>query len=540
MSTVYVLEPPTKGKVILTTSYGPLDIELWPKEAPKAVRNFVQLCLEGYYNDTVFHRVIKSFLVQGGDPTGTGEGGESIYGGTFPDEFHSRLRFKHRGLVACAGANTPNSNGSQFFITLDRCDWLDKKHTIFGKVTGDSIFNLLPLGEVETGKDDRPLEPLPKILSVEVLWNPFDDIVPRVIPAKSLPSSREQETKQKVTKKLNLLSFGEEAEEEEKESASAKTRIKSSHDVLNDPRLLKEGPEIDLNPVEGQKIKDAQLKVREALSTKKDQQKELGPKIFESVHSDEDEASFDVRMRQQILRRRMELGDLPIKKELPNARVSSRDQSASPPRSKIENHDETPKVDKLSLKKKGIGSEARAERMASANTDLQLLGEAERERRLKKQKKRRRQGHEDEIIRKPPLWLRTSDPPLPHFLRESLRHWGNVLAKLEKFKSGISTKFKESNGEDAEKLKSGFSTKSEELNGEDASGNNNDDDDLSDWMGVELKFAREPGKNNMSRSDDPNDYVVHDPLLEKGKEKFNRMQAKEKRRQREWAGKSLA
>lgn len=74
MSTVYVLEPPTKGKVVLNTTRGPLDIELWPKEAPKAVRNFVQLCLEGYYDDTIFHRIIKDFLVQGGDPTGTGTG----------------------------------------------------------------------------------------------------------------------------------------------------------------------------------------------------------------------------------------------------------------------------------------------------------------------------------------------------------------------------------------------------------------------------------------------------------------------------------
>lgn len=78
MSTVYVLEPPTKGKVILTTNYGPLDIELWPKEAPKAVRNFVQLCLEGYYDNTIFHRIIKSFLIQGGDSTGTGKGGVFI------------------------------------------------------------------------------------------------------------------------------------------------------------------------------------------------------------------------------------------------------------------------------------------------------------------------------------------------------------------------------------------------------------------------------------------------------------------------------
>ncbi|PIN21549.1 Peptidyl-prolyl cis-trans isomerase [Handroanthus impetiginosus] len=489
MSTVYVLEPPTKGKVILTTSYGPLDIELWPKEAPKAVRNFVQLCLEGYYDGTVFHRIIKSFLAQGGDPTGTGEGGESIYGGFFPDEFHSRLRFKHRGLVACAGAGTPNSNASQFFITLDRCDWLDKKHTIFGKVTGDSIFNLLQLGEVETDKDDRPLDPLPKILSVEVLWNPFDDIVPRIIRAKSLPSPEKKEAKQKVTKKLNLLSFGEEAEEEEKEIASSSTRIKSSHDVLNDPRLLKEGPQDDLNPAEGQKMKDAQLTVREALTSKRENRKESGGEFSESFeYSDEDEASFDARMRQQILKRRKELGDLPTKKELPDEHVGSGNGAASPPRSNDEKDDEKRKKDKLLLKKKGIGSQARAEHMANADADLQLLGQAERERQLQKQKKRRRRGHEDE-----------------------------VLAKLERFKSVFLNNSKGANGEHA---------------GDKA-------DDLSDWMGVELKFAPEPGKNNMSRSDDPNDYVVHDPLLEKGKEKFNRMQAKEKRRQREWAGKSL-
>ncbi|RWW28020.1 hypothetical protein BHE74_00010292 [Ensete ventricosum] len=72
MSSVYVLEPPTKGKVVLQTTAGPLDIELWPREAPKAVRNFVQLCLEGYYDRTIFHRIIKGFLVQGGDPTATG------------------------------------------------------------------------------------------------------------------------------------------------------------------------------------------------------------------------------------------------------------------------------------------------------------------------------------------------------------------------------------------------------------------------------------------------------------------------------------
>ncbi|KAG2298830.1 hypothetical protein Bca52824_035302 [Brassica carinata] len=74
-----------------------------------------------------------------------------------------------------------SANGDDPVSVTDKCDWLDKKHTIFGKVTGDSIFNLLRLGEVDTGKDDRPLDPAPKILSVEVLWNPFEDIVPRVL-----------------------------------------------------------------------------------------------------------------------------------------------------------------------------------------------------------------------------------------------------------------------------------------------------------------------------------------------------------------------
>lgn len=493
MSSIYVSEPPTKGKVILKTTYGPLDIELWPKEAPKAARNFVQLCVDGYYDHTIFHRIIKSFMVQGGDPTGTGTGGESIYGGAFADEFHSRLRFNHRGLVACANTGTPNSNGSQFFITLDRCDWLDKKNTIFGKVTGDSLYNLLSLGDIETDKDDRPLEAPPKIISVEVLWNPFDDIVPRIAPAKSETTSRvdpsNRDTKKKATKKLNLLSFGEEAEEEEKELAAIKTKIKSSHDVLDDPRLLKD--ENQLSSSEVKAVRDLQLNVRETLRSKKEELRKESAGFYESLdHSDDDEANFDTRMRLQILQKRKELGDVPHKQKLRNEGSSPRKHETSPPRSKSngEDFDDRSKVEKLSLKKKGIGSEARAERMANADVDLQLLGDVERERQLQKQKRRRRQGHEEE-----------------------------VLAKLEKFKSAMSTKLPKPKNE---------------------SGGGNDED-LSDWTKVKLNFAPEPVKGNMTRREDPNDYVVHDPLLEKGKEKFNKMQAKQKRREREWAGKSL-
>lgn len=112
MSNIYIQEPPTKGKVILYTTLGDIEIELWSKEAPKASRNFVQLCLEGYYDGTIFHRIIKDFIAQCGDPTGTGQGGESIYGEPFKDEFHSRLRYNRRGLVGMASSE-PNDNGQE-------------------------------------------------------------------------------------------------------------------------------------------------------------------------------------------------------------------------------------------------------------------------------------------------------------------------------------------------------------------------------------------------------------------------------------------
>ena len=235
---------------------GDIDIELWAKEAPRAVRNFVQLCLEGYYDGTIFHRVLKDFMVQGGDPTGTGDGGASIYGRPFGDEFHSRLKFNHRGLIACANQNAPDTNGSQFFITLDRADHMDKKATIFGKVTGDTVYNLMRLNELEVGEGDRPAHP-PVVTRAEVLWNPFEDIQPRVdrdakaAGAAQAAAAREAEAKKarRGAKNFSLISFGEEAEEEEEaeEQAAAALKIKSAHDMLEDDKLSKEAAvEIDL------------------------------------------------------------------------------------------------------------------------------------------------------------------------------------------------------------------------------------------------------------------------------------------------------
>uniref|UniRef100_A0A671MPQ4 Spliceosome-associated protein CWC27 homolog n=1 Tax=Sinocyclocheilus anshuiensis TaxID=1608454 RepID=A0A671MPQ4_9TELE len=248
MSNIYIQEPPTNGKVLLKTSAGDIDIELWSKEAPKACRNFTQLCMEGYYDGTIFHRVVPEFIVQGGDPTGTGTGGESIYGRPFKDEFHSRLRFNRRGLVAMANAG-PHDNGSQFFFTLGRADELNNKHTIFGKVTGDTVYNILRLAEVECNRDERPLNPH-KIRSTEVLHSPFDDIIPREIKVKKEKNKGEgKKSQSKATKNFNLLSFGEEAEEDEEMasqvSQTLKGKSKSSHDLLKDDPKLSSVPVVD-------------------------------------------------------------------------------------------------------------------------------------------------------------------------------------------------------------------------------------------------------------------------------------------------------
>uniref|UniRef100_A0A8C8YX10 Spliceosome-associated protein CWC27 homolog n=1 Tax=Prolemur simus TaxID=1328070 RepID=A0A8C8YX10_PROSS len=228
-------------KVLLKTTAGDIDIELWSKEAPKACRNFIQLCLEAYYDNTIFHRVVPGFIVQGGDPTGTGTGGESIYGAPFKDEFHSRLRFNRRGLVAMANAGS-HDNGSQFFFTLGRADELNNKHTIFGKVTGDTIYNMLRLTEVDIDDDERPRNPH-KIRSCEVLYNPFDDIIPREIkkPKKEKPEEEVKKLKPKGTKLfisplMITLYFP---------FQSMKGKSKSSHDLLKDDPHLSSVPAVE-------------------------------------------------------------------------------------------------------------------------------------------------------------------------------------------------------------------------------------------------------------------------------------------------------
>ena len=142
--------------VVLETTQGSVEIKLFPKEAPKAVENFIGLIKKGYYNGLIFHRVIKSFMIQGGDPTGTGMGGESLWGGKFEDEFSPDLQFDRKGLLAMANAG-PGTNGSQFFITTVPTPWLSNRHTIFGEVSAgyDAVQKI---ENTPVGANDRPIE----------------------------------------------------------------------------------------------------------------------------------------------------------------------------------------------------------------------------------------------------------------------------------------------------------------------------------------------------------------------------------------------
>ena len=177
MATLYNLEPPPTAKVLLTTTSGEILLELFAKQTPLASRSFLQHCLDGYYNDTVFHRLVPGFIIQAGDPTNTGEGGESIYPSrTFEDEFHTRLKWNRRGLLGMANEGRKNTNGSQFFFSLGDCKELEGRNTMFGRVVGDTIFNLLKMADAEIGDGERPLYPT-KIVSTEVLVNPYEDMV---------------------------------------------------------------------------------------------------------------------------------------------------------------------------------------------------------------------------------------------------------------------------------------------------------------------------------------------------------------------------
>ena len=147
-------EPNKHPVVVFETTAGVIKLELTPEVAPKTCENFIGLVKKHYYDGVIFHRIIKDFMIQGGDPTGTGRGGDSFFGGKFKDEFSNKT-FAGPGILAMANAG-PNTNGSQFFITTAATPWLNNKHTIFGHITSDSSTVLKALNATKTLPGDRP------------------------------------------------------------------------------------------------------------------------------------------------------------------------------------------------------------------------------------------------------------------------------------------------------------------------------------------------------------------------------------------------
>jgi peptidyl-prolyl cis-trans isomerase-like protein 2 len=172
----YMLKPKRikqKGYARISTSLGDLNIELLPEYAPRAVWNFVKLAQKGYYNHTIFHRNIKGFMIQGGDPTGTGRGGQSIWGKPFEDEFEGPERHNTRGVLSMANKGK-GTNTSQFFITYRAVPHLDRKHTVFARIVGGLDTTLKSMEISEVGEKDKPVDDI-EIVDVSVFVDPFEE-----------------------------------------------------------------------------------------------------------------------------------------------------------------------------------------------------------------------------------------------------------------------------------------------------------------------------------------------------------------------------
>ncbi|KAB8075798.1 cyclophilin-like domain-containing protein [Aspergillus leporis] len=252
MSSHYTTEPNPTASATLNTTFGPLHISLFATQTPLTCRNFLQHCMDNYYTGTIFHRVVPDFIIQGGDPSGTGSGGTSIY--EYPefeydpeardpnekvvlrDELHSRLRFNRRGLVGMAKSED-GTYGSQFFITLGNTEReLNGQCTLFGRIEGDSIYNMVKIAEAERVEGtERPVYPV-KVTSCEVgeLGPLAGKIKKRDITATASSKTGDDKPAPKKKKKTakgakTLLSFGNDAgDDEDMPIRSAKPKFNSS------------------------------------------------------------------------------------------------------------------------------------------------------------------------------------------------------------------------------------------------------------------------------------------------------------------------
>ncbi|KFP07759.1 Peptidyl-prolyl cis-trans isomerase-like 2, partial [Calypte anna] len=185
-----------KGYVRLHTNKGDLNLELHCDMTPRTCENFIKLCKKNYYDGTIFHRSIRNFVIQGGDPTGTGTGGESYWGKPFKDEFKPNLSHTGRGVLSMANSG-PNTNKSQFFITFRSCAYLDKKHTVFGRVVG-GFETLTAMENVESDpKTDRPKEEI-RIEATTVFVDPYEEADAQVAAEREKVQLEEEAAKTKA------------------------------------------------------------------------------------------------------------------------------------------------------------------------------------------------------------------------------------------------------------------------------------------------------------------------------------------------------
>ncbi|KAL7496693.1 hypothetical protein ACHAWT_004779 [Skeletonema menzelii] len=320
MSQVYSMEPATTGHVVFDTTHGPIDVNLWCKECPTTTRTFLQLCLDGYYDGMIFHRILSDFLIQTGltqqaslqasasaddmdkylrgstavSTKSSNISGDALRWDRKKLEVNPRIRFNHRGQVAMAlpleESNTNITDAEdtamlryQFFVTLDEAPFLDAKHVVFGTVAGSTMFNALRIGRTDaddqtgipTDLEDAP----PRIKCVKIDYHPFEDLVvtaEKKIPFKKTAGGKidkggtngEQSTVEKRRKKrkqvrnLNILSFGDEERDYDAITSSATTSMKSSHDILaGESNFL--SSKVDADVEKRSKEKDKQMKSTE-------------------------------------------------------------------------------------------------------------------------------------------------------------------------------------------------------------------------------------------------------------------------------------
>eukprot|EP00455_Lapot_gusevi_P018499 TRINITY_DN2010_c0_g1_i3.p1 TRINITY_DN2010_c0_g1~~TRINITY_DN2010_c0_g1_i3.p1 ORF type:complete len:180 (+),score=46.81 TRINITY_DN2010_c0_g1_i3:62-601(+) len=176
--------------VTIHTNLGDIKIELFCDLTPKTSKNFLALCASGYYNNTIFHRNIKGFIIQGGDPTGTGKGGASIYGKHFEDEIVDVLKHDYRGVVSMANCG-PGTNGSQFFITYAKHSHLDNVNSIFGKVI-HGLDTLDAMERVPVDAKYRPANPI-RIRAITIHANPIAEIEQNMSRSQVMAASAESD-----------------------------------------------------------------------------------------------------------------------------------------------------------------------------------------------------------------------------------------------------------------------------------------------------------------------------------------------------------